>query len=127
MTDISFSDPTLMPKPRGGAGACADLSFSFMNSSVMGPPSAPQHHHTTALPDISFQQSHLFPELPLVDVQTSMEEIDELEQASSIPKSSLELEIERIQGEKRALLRYKKKQQRLYQKIREEHQARVIQ
>lgn len=58
-----------------------------------------------------------------------VEEVDELEQAFSsvMPKSSLELEIERIQAEKRALLRYKKKQQRLYQRIREEHQARVYQ
>jgi len=39
----------------------------------------------------------------------------------AMPKSTLEIEIERIQAEKRALLRYKKKQQRLYERIRQEH------
>lgn len=39
-----------------------------------------------------------------------------------MPKSSLELEIERIQAEKMKLMRYKRKQQRLYEKIRRDHQ-----
>jgi hypothetical protein len=35
----------------------------------------------------------------------------------------LEIEIERIQAEKRALLRFRRKQERLYKRIKEESKA----
>jgi thymidylate kinase len=43
----------------------------------------------------------------------------------AMPKSSIELEIERIQAEKKALIRYKRKQQRLYERIRSEYKERA--
>jgi hypothetical protein len=41
---------------------------------------------------------------------------------NTLPKSSIEIEIERIQAEKKALLKYKRKQEKLYQRIRKEQQ-----
>ena len=55
-------------------------------------------------------------------LNTTQEEIECVQPATiqeDMPKSSIELEIEKIQAEKRALLRYKRKQQRLYERIRE--------
>jgi hypothetical protein len=39
-----------------------------------------------------------------------------------VPKTSLELEIERIQAEKRALMKRKRKQDRLFAKIRQQQE-----
>lgn len=63
--------------------------------------------------DISFQEKHLFI-AEGTNTITAEDNVYEGKQA----KSSLQIEIEHIQAEKKALLKYKRKQNKLYEKIR---------